>query len=284
MHLQTTASRAVTLLTKRPGLFCRVMIGKVNAMRRLPPLPAITRMNGVFFEHDLADYRGTAPMYFGSYAPLVVEAMKRYLSPGGVFIDIGANIGYLSAIAAGLVGPQGQVHAFEPVPDYCEKLRRVARLNPGYKISVNAQAAGEIPGMYKIYVTREPGQNSLIRAYQQAADIVSTVDVRVVRLDDYIESANIQRISLIKIDTEGFELPVLKGLERYFASTMDRPPVICEIAPRAYALQGRRLADLARYMARRGYSARDLIDSNARVDITAIKHVDDVLFLADKAN
>ena len=63
-------------------------------------------------------YRGTAPMYYGSYAVPIVETMKRTLRPGDTFLDVGANIGYLSAIAAGLVGVTGQVHCFEPVPDY----------------------------------------------------------------------------------------------------------------------------------------------------------------------
>jgi hypothetical protein len=97
MHLQARASRAATLLAKNPALFCRVMIGKLNATRPMPPLPAVKRINNVLFEYDLGDYRGTAPMYFGSYAPLIIDVMKRYLRPGDTFFDVGANIGYLSA-------------------------------------------------------------------------------------------------------------------------------------------------------------------------------------------
>src|SRR5579863_8204669 len=105
MHWGATATKAASLLAKRPGLFCRVMLGKINSARRMPPLPAQRRIGGVLFEYDQAHYRGTAPMYFGSYAPLVVAAMKRHLQPGDVFLDVGANIGYLSAVAADLVGP-----------------------------------------------------------------------------------------------------------------------------------------------------------------------------------
>ena len=68
MHLTATASRATTLLTKNPGLFCRVMLAKLNTARRMPPLPARKRIANVDFEFDLDTYRGTAPMYFGSYA------------------------------------------------------------------------------------------------------------------------------------------------------------------------------------------------------------------------
>lgn len=281
MHLQATASRAATLLAKNPALFCRVMIGKIKTARPMPPMPISRQIGGVKFEYDMAHYRGTAPMYFGSYAPLVIDAMKRFLRPGSVFIDAGANIGYLSAIAAGLVGEHGQVHAFEPVPAYYERLCRLCDMNPRYKLFANAQALGDFPGVRNVYVTREPGQNTLLREYRRSTDIVSTIERPVIRLDDYVDARRIREISLIKIDAEGFELPILKGLERYFSSTAHRPPVICEIAPRAYPLQGKQVADLAQYMSEFGYSARDLIDTNSRVNLGAMKHVDDVVFLED---
>jgi FkbM family methyltransferase len=246
----------------------------------MPPLPARRRVGNVLFEYDLRHYRGTAPMYFGSYALLVVETMKRFLKPGDVFLDVGANIGYLSAVAADLVGPRGKVHCFEPVPAYHERLSRLAELNPEYSITANACAAGETPGTCTIYVTREPGQNTLVRAYKTAPEIVATMDVPVVRLDSYLEARRIGRVGLIKIDAEGFELPVLKGLQGAFERSGHRPPIICEIAPRAYRLLGRSIRELATFMTRYGYSARDLVDGSTPVELSAIAHVEDVLFLA----
>lgn len=283
MMLRATASRASVLLAKNPGLFCRMMVAKLATTRRMPPLPARKEINGVTFEYDLADYRGLAPMYFGSYALLVVEAMKRFLGPGGVFIDVGSNIGYLSAIAAGLVGAQGEVHAFEPALPYFERLRRLAQLNPGYNIIVNPCGVGEQAGHAKIYITREAGQNTVVPAYKSGPEIIDTQDIPVIRLDCYIEQHRIERISLIKIDAEGFEFPILKGLQRYFATTGHRPPIVCEIAPRAYPLMGNALSELSDYMKEQGYAAFDLIDASTPVDITEIKHVDDVLFLARRA-
>jgi len=283
MHLQARASRAATLLAKNPALFCRVMIAKINTTRPMPPLPAVKRINNVFFEYDLEDYRGTAPMYFGSYAPLVVHAMKRYLRPGDTFFDVGANIGYLSAIAAGLVGKSGQVHSFEPVPAYFERLRRLAHINSEHSIVANACAVGDKQEKCAIYVTREPGQNTLVPAYKNAAEIMQILEVPVVRLDSYIEAHHVARVSLIKIDTEGFELPVLRGLAGYFETTRALPPIICEIAPRAYPLMRASVSELTDFMASFGYTARDLIDGERPVDVRKIEHVEDVLFLAGNA-
>jgi FkbM family methyltransferase len=281
MYLCATASRAATLLAKNPALFCRVMLSKLNSARQLPALPAQRRINNVVFEYNLSYYRGTAPMYFGSYAPLVIAAMKKHLRPGDVFLDVGANIGYLSAVAAGLVGVQGQVHAFEPVPAYFDRLERLAELNPQHSIVVNSCGAGEASGQCTIYVTREPGQNTMVPSYKKTVDIESTLQVPVIRLDTYIAARHIPRAALIKIDAEGFELPILRGLQGYFESNAHRPAIICEIAPRAYALMGKRLSDLSDYMSSCGYTAYDMIDGATQVDIRKMKHVDDVLFLAN---
>jgi FkbM family methyltransferase len=280
VHLQTTASRAVTLLAKNPSLFCRLALAKLGTKRPMPRLPACRQIGNVIFECSLPNYHGTAPMYFGSYAVLVVEAMRRFLRPGDIFLDVGANIGYLSAIGADLVGRRGQVHSFEPVPAYFEKLCRLVDLNPGYNITANPFAAGEASSACTIYVTRQPGQSTLVPSYKASSEIVGELEVPVVRLDAYIERHKLGRIALIKIDAEGFELPILKGLQGYWEATGESPAIICEIAPRAYSLMGRNIDELAELVAAHGYTAHDLIDCSTPVDLGRIDHVEDVLFVA----
>ena len=69
-------------------------------------------------------------MYFDFYDIASVEFIKRNLMEGDTFIDVGANVGYLSAIGANLVGETGEVHVFEPIPLYFEALKRLALNNP----------------------------------------------------------------------------------------------------------------------------------------------------------
>lgn len=280
MYLRESASRAFTLLARNPPLFGRTMLAKANSLRRAPAFPARRQMGDVVFEIGATQNPAPAAMYFGSYSPLVVNAMKRRLSGGDVFIDVGANVGYLSAVGASLVGPRGQVHSFEPVPRYFQSLRRLAELNPSHTIVANSCAAGGANGTATIHVTREPGQNTIVRGYKSGAEITSSLDISVIRLDSYIESRRLSRIALIKIDTEGFELPVLEGLCHFFDSGQ-RPTIICEIAPRAYALMNRGIADISELMACYGYCARDIIDGTTPVNVVALNHVTDVLFLAD---
>jgi hypothetical protein len=91
---------------------------------------------------------------------------------------------------------------------------------------------------------------------------------------------NINRISLVKIDAEGYELPILKGLRGFFDRSKQRPAIICEIAPRAYPLLGRTISELSDYMSSYGYGAYDLIDGTTPVNLSAVEHVEDVLFIA----
>jgi FkbM family methyltransferase len=280
MYLRESASRAFTLLTKNPPLFGRVMLAKTHVMRPAPLLPAMRHIGNVKFEIDSTHKPSAVAMYFDSYSPLVVNAMRSYLHPGEVFIDVGANVGYVSAIGADIVGPSGQVHSFEPVPRYFHRLRRLAQLNPEYSIAANRCAVGADPGSATIQITREPGQNTLVPGYKTGFEVATRLEVPVTRLDSYIESHHIPHVALIKIDAEGFELPALEGMRRYFEASGDKPVIICEIAPRAYPLMGRRVSELSELMSHHGYTARDIIDGLTPVDISALKHVTDVLFLA----
>ena len=280
MYLRESASRALTLLAKNPPLFGRTLLAKANALRPAPPVPLQCRIGDVVLEIVSTQKRAAAAMYFRAYSPLVVDAMKRHLRTGDVFIDVGANVGYLSAVAAALVGTRGQVHSFEPVPRYFRSLCRLAELNPSHSIIANTCAVGAVAGSAMIHITREPGQNTLVAAYKDGADVISALEVPVIRLDSYIEARRIARVALIKIDAEGFELPILEGMRGCFGRAQ-RPAIICEIAPRAYALMGRSVAELANLMSAYGYTARDIIDGKTPVDLSSLKHVTDVLFLAD---
>lgn len=279
MYLRESASRAFTLLAKNPPLFGRMMLAKANAMRPAPPLPALRRIGDVVFEFDSSQNSSAAAMYFGSFSLLVIDAMKRYLRPGDVFIDVGANIGYLSAVGAAMVGPSGQVHSFEPVPHYFQRLRRLAEINPAHTIVINSCAAGAASEHATIQVTREPGQNTLVQGYKTGHEVVAALKVPVIRLDSYIESKRIARVALIKIDAEGFELPILEGLRGYVEKSGAPPAVICEIAPRAYPLMRRKISELSDLVSHYGYAACDIIDGTTPVDLASLKHVTDVLFL-----
>lgn len=255
---------------------------KLRKTRFWPKYPVTRRIDDVLFECDLeADLTGLA-MYLGLYEPRTVAAMKRFLEKGDVFLDVGANVGYLSAIGASLVGPTGCVHSFEPVPKYFHKLSRLAEMNPRYAIVPNRLAVGDREGSFLIQTsTTSAGANTIVRGLLPDEEIDEEVQVPLIRLDSYIASARLTRISLIKIDTEGFEYLVLRGMADYLEGTAYRPVMIVEVDPAAYPLLGYSLADLSRLVQRFGYRAYGLNAIRRReVDLRTLKSITTVALVA----
>ena len=90
-------------------------------------------------------------------------------------------------------------------------------------------------------------------------------EINVVRLDNYIERRCLDKIGFIKIDTEGYEYFVLKGLEKYFSSNSNLPPILCEITPKACSVLG-------------NYTIKDIFDYMARYSYLSV-HVDNLNFI-----
>lgn len=215
----------------------------------------VKKINGVKLVFDLSLGKAVKSMYFDAYEIEVIRIMKKYLKPGGVFIDVGANVGYLSAIGLSLVGTTGQVHSFEPMPAYFSYLEQIAELNPQYKIVANKLALGQADGKACITSHRHgTGCNSMVPGFIPKEHIAETLNIHVWRLDEYIQKQKLSRISLIKIDTEGFELPVLLGTSRFFDDHKGNlPPIIVEITPRAFKLMNKNVSELEEFMASYGY-------------------------------
>ena len=108
------------------------------------------------------------------------------------------------------------------------------------------------------------------------------VQTKMIRLDNYLQEHNIHRVSLIKIDVEGFEFPVLRGLEKYLKNENNRPLIICEITPTAYPLLKTSRKALIIYMKKFGYRAYNINDDKIPINITKFKQGADVIFKSSK--
>jgi FkbM family methyltransferase len=277
-------TRARDLLFSNPALFCRKSAARL--LRWVPFLPrrAVRNIRGVTFECDFALDPRIGDMFLSAYEPDEVAVLERYLGPGDVFVDVGANIGYLTAVGASLVGPGGQVHSFEPVPEYFARLESLRAANPRYAITVNAMALGEREGSAEI--TQAPpgniGWNTLVPGMLPDG---ARHSVPVQRLDSYLSERGIARVALIKIDTEGFELPVLRGASGFLDGVdgaKQRPPILCEVAPGAYPLLGSSVVELFDYMAGYGYAAFDVERGGRPVRAETLTETINVLFVPGK--
>jgi FkbM family methyltransferase len=154
-------------------------------------------------------------------------------------------------------------------------------MNPDYNIIANQCALGDKPGDTTIRISNEQniGWNTMVFLSEKKEKIKEEFKVPVLRLDSYIKEKALDKIALIKIDVEGFEFPVLKGLSGYFENTDTYPAIICEINPFACSILGYTLTQLAEYMQRYNYNAHSLVNFKIKMDVTKIRELADVIFL-----
>lgn len=232
------------------------------------------------FDFDFALSNHTKRQYHGTYEIKVVQAMRQHLYPGATFMDIGANVGYVSAMALGMVGKGGAVHSFEPVPAYFERLLNVARMNPDYSIVPNNFALGDRDGYGTIDIAgrTQIGGSSMVPGFVRKERIENTQRIPVKRLDSYMAQNNLSDVALVKIDVEGYEFPVLKGASGFFDGHRNNlPPIIVEIIPLVYEQLNSSLTELEQYMRTFGYEAY-CIYGHHRIDVGKINRPMDVLF------
>ena len=280
-RLTPRLKRGIALFKDDPGLFAHKIIVKLRLLFLRSSKPITTDISGVRFRFDLSYDPAIRLMYVGGYEIETITVMRDLLNPGDTFLDIGANIGYLSAIAAGLVGKKGSVHAFEPVPEYFKRLRDFKELNLEYAITVNNIALGETRKSSRIAVSdySNIGWNTMVSGYMKERMLKEVIDINVIPLDDYISEKKLVSVSLMKIDTEGYEYFVFLGMSNFLTETPTKPAILCEINADAYRFTDHSLSDLDTLIRDLGYRAYEVSKRRAPVSIPSLTTNTDVLLL-----
>jgi FkbM family methyltransferase len=152
--------------------------------------------------------------------------VKQVLKKGDVFIDVGCNVGFFSLPASALVGETGKVICFEPSPDTFLKLEDNININHYQNIIAVNKGLSGAKGKMDLNVSQNgfDAWNSFARS--EADKLQAKVSVEVSTLDDELSDVDKNKISLIKIDVEGWEKFVLLGGEKFF--TQYSPAVLIE--------------------------------------------------------
>jgi len=139
-----------------------------------------------------------------------VRTISPYLGRGGVAVDVGANLGFMSGILSGLVGPGGRVHSFEPSPVLYGKLVEVIDANDFTNVSPYNMGCGKEESSLVLYSPLSSGHATLRPSAGMEGRTPEKRVVRIVKLDDFL-GPKLERLDLLKIDTEGYEDEVLAG-------------------------------------------------------------------------
>jgi FkbM family methyltransferase len=162
----------------------------------------------------------------GRYEPHVAAVFRRCLRPGMTVIDVGANVGYFSMLAASLVGAAGSVTAVEPNPDNVRLLEASRRLNRFDQVRVACVAAGREMGVLQLKSDASNGVTVKLRGEDElwSSRLTPCLPLRMLLPED-------RPVDFIKIDVEGAEYDALAGCADRLRR--DRPVIVSEFSPDA---------------------------------------------------
>lgn len=168
---------------------------------------------------------------------------------GDRIIEVGANIGTETLYFAGVVGPTGQVIAFEPNPRNADLLSRNIHSNAFRHVLLRSIALGASPGAALFRLPSDEHNSGTGHILPEArGSAAGTLEVQCSTLD----TEDLPKAAAIFIDVEGAECSVLEGGTRYLAE--HRPALILEASRKHQRRAGRSLEDLALLIKELGYT------------------------------
>ena len=165
----------------------------------------------------------------GDWEATITELFARLLSVGDLVIDVGANFGHYTMVAANRIGEDGIVIAFEPHPHVFSQLQENAALLPKKNYRLEPLLLGAEAGEITLHASlSNPGGHSVAVANMRLSG--EQLTVRMVSLDDFLHASGVDRpVSFIKIDAEGYEGRVIDGAMRTIAS--HKPVLFLQLTP-----------------------------------------------------
>ncbi len=200
----------------RVSAFLRERLGASQAPVRAAVAPKLV------MDLDLTDFVQRSIYLDPSYDADLQRVISDHLPEGGVFMDIGANVGFFTLLAARRVGKGGQVHAFEPEPRTYAALRRNIALNRLTNVTAWQLALSDTAGTATLFP--HAGGNSGAASLRPLENSGPPVAVELDTYDRLAAERGLPVPSLIKIDVEGAETKVIRGMTQLL-SQETKPPI-----------------------------------------------------------
>lgn len=197
-------------------------VGEVFCESRVP------RGKSIRLHLDMQDWLSRVWFYSGyaDYEKATVQLFLKLLESRTCIFDVGAQVGYYTLLAASFLEGRGQVHAFEPLPYSFSWLSKNVHLNEFHCIRMNQKALSEHNGQAELFLpqpSEEVGPSLRGTLPNRKGKIV----VETSRFDTYCRIHHIPQVDLVKIDVEGGELEVLKGMGELLGNWL--PDIILEV-------------------------------------------------------
>jgi FkbM family methyltransferase len=232
--------------------------GKACLYARLHPLLkpeerfAVVRLDlGFRMNLDLNDPEQLKVYFYGHYHERY-EAwlVQQLLAAGGVFYDIGANVGYFTLVAATSLAHRGQILAFEPGRNAYTRLTDNLALNPYRNIKTFPLAVADREGEATLHLAGDIADSSA-SLYPSGPASAGAETCRTVSLDHFLASEAVPPPDLIKLDVEGAELAVLQGARQLL--TAQPPMFLMEMEEKNLRAAGASRAAILAFLTPFGY-------------------------------
>ncbi len=254
-----------------------------NICRR-PPAAFLMQMSAdfgkVIFRCDLRDAISREVCFTGRYEPLETMLVQAILRAGMTFVDVGANWGYFTFLAAHLIGKSGRVISLEPDPRLFEALQESLERNDLKQVVALQVAAGSRSDVLSLAGYDEAGNNfgvSRVISNERANEKVFAVSSR--PLDELFDEAKLSVIDLLKMDIEGYEGFALTGMSRSLKGGRVKR-ILLELHPAQLAEHGHSAEEIVKQLRGFDYCAWRLDHSPLITRQAAYsKHIDFKTFL-----
>ena len=206
---------------------------------------------GIEYKLNLNDYQSWL-LFFFSESDSSFGSLK-YLKEGDVVMDVGGNIGQTALMMAKKLGDSGKVYSFEPFTTTHDRFKENLSLNPSIRnITLLKLALGEKAEKLVMYVEniKNSGGNRIKPIGKEVNAEVEEVEITT--LDEFSKSHTINKIDLIKIDVEGFEMKVLLGSQGIIQKF--KPALFIEANDTNLKAQGDSLQFMSDFLKRNGYT------------------------------
>lgn len=167
---------------------------------------------------------------YGVWEKFETDLFYKIVKPGDVVVDVGANIGYYTLIAAGLVGKEGKVYAFEPEPSNYKLLTKNVGINSFRNVTAIQKAISDDNGKIRLYLDKVNLGAPSFSEENIFIERGSYVDVETISLDEFFENRKKEeKFNFIKIDAEGAEGLIVNGAKNILQE--NNPKILMEFWP-----------------------------------------------------
>ena len=194
------------------------------------------------------------------YEPVETEIFLKQIRPGSVVLDIGANIGYYTLIAARQVGPRGRVFAFEPDPTNFQLLKKNVEQNGYHNAVLVNKAVSRKTGKLKLF--RSATNRGDHRIYD-SKDGRPSITIEALALDDFFKKID-KPVQFIKMDIQGSEALALEGMRGLIRKNRSLK-LVAEFEPRCLKACGSDPGKFLKNLGQLGFTVKEISEKEGRV-------------------